>query len=61
MIGIGSRYLGRRLRGLQDAEHRRGGAKDVEAAVIGGDDLEMGLTGAEEVAEFVVASTKACR
>ena len=49
------------LCGLQDAEHRRGGAKDVEAAVICGDDLVMGWAGAEEVAEFVVASTKACR
>ena len=39
MIGIGSGYLGSRLRGLQDAEDRRGGAKDVEAAVIGGDVL----------------------
>jgi hypothetical protein len=49
------------LCGLQDAEHRRGGAKEVEAAVIGGDDLVMGWAGAEEVAELVVASTESRR
>ena len=33
------------LCGLQNDERSRGGAKDVEATVIGGDDLVMGWAG----------------
>ena len=46
------------LRGVQSAECRCGGAEEVETAVVGRDGLLMEWTGAEEVAEFVVALTE---
>ena len=47
-----------RLGGLQQAHYGRGAAEEVEPAVVGGNMLMRAGPGTEEVAQFVVASTK---
>jgi hypothetical protein len=46
------------LCGRQNADRRRGGAQDMQPAVIGGDGLVTVWAGTEEVAELVVAPTE---
>ena len=55
-VGCGQDDL--RLRGLQDAQHRHAAAQEPQAALEGGDVLVAAGTRAEEVAQFVVASTE---
>ncbi len=47
-----------RLGGLQQAHDGRGAAEKVEPTVVGGNMLMRAGPGTEEVAQFVVASTK---
>jgi hypothetical protein len=46
------------LRGLQDGQHGRGSAEELQSAMIGGHVLVGAGTRAEEVAQFVIATTE---